>query len=68
MEQLKGKASMDDIAVTASSAKSKVNELMIANNAVRFAIGISDFAFVGDTPLVLREEAERIRADKELQQ
>jgi hypothetical protein len=72
--QLDAKASIEEITITASSAKTKVGELMIANNAVRSAIGIAigassatgitDMSFQ-NTPLVLREEAERIKAEKE---
>ena len=77
--QLKANASIEDITVTASSAKTKVGELMIANNAVRSAIGIAVGAcsvrassvadtisdLYSNTPLVLREEAEQIKAEKE---
>jgi hypothetical protein len=59
--QLKTGASIEDVTVTASSAKTKVGELMIASNAVGSAIGGARVSAISS----MRVEAKAIAADEE---
>ena|SRR5438067_1139510 len=65
-EQLNEKASIEDITVTVSNAKTKVDELMIANNAVRSAIGVGIPSIsLSAPPLPLRDQERATEGGQE---